>query len=48
MVVAVSPDGVVGVVRFLVRTAITAVGVLVAAVIIGLNVFLLYTSFWGG
>ena len=31
MVVAVSPDGVVGVVRFLVRTAITAVGVLVVA-----------------
>jgi len=29
-------------------TITTAVGVLVAALIIGLNAFLLYTTFWGG
>ena len=29
-------------------TITTIVGVLVAALIIGLNVFLLYTTFWGG
>ena len=29
-------------------TITTTVGVLVAALIIGLNVFLLYTTFWGG
>jgi len=29
-------------------TISTAVGALVATLIIGLNVFLLYTTFWGG